>query len=92
LPRVHISQGDGAKGRIDQHLTQKFCWDRAIAFASTSGGLHQAHITRLEYALVNTAAQTKQCHLDNSNASREPALTEAEKTDTQGSLKEGPFL
>jgi hypothetical protein len=88
LPTVYIGQGDGTKGRIDQHLTQKVFWDRAIAFASTSGGLNRAHITWLEYALVNRAAQTKQCHLDNGNVPLEPALTEAEKADTQGFLKE----
>ena len=42
----------------------------------------------LEYALVNRAAQTKRCHLDNGNAPQEPAMTEAEKADTQGFLKE----
>jgi hypothetical protein len=88
LPTVYIGQGDGTKGRIDQHLTQKVFWDRAIAFASTSGGLKRAHITWLEYALVNRAAQAKQCHLDNGNVPLEPALTEAEKADTQGFLKE----
>ena len=88
LPTVYIGQGDGTKGRIDQHLTQKDFWDRGIAFASTSGGLNRAHITWLEYALVNRAAQTKQCHLDNGNVPQEPVLTEAEKADTQGFLKE----
>ena len=87
LPTVYIGQGDGTKGRIDQHLTKDF-WDRGIAFTSTSGGLNRAHITWLEYALVNRAAQTKQCHLDNGNVPQEPALTEAEKADTQGFLKE----
>jgi hypothetical protein len=36
---VYVGQGDGTKGWIDQHLTQKVFWDRAIAFASTSGML-----------------------------------------------------
>ena len=88
LPTVYIGQGDGTKGRIDQHLTQKDFWDRAIAFASPSGGLNRAHITWLEYALVARAAETKQCHRDNGNVPQEPALTEAEKADTQGFLKE----
>ena len=57
-------------------------------FVSTSGGLNRAHVTWLEYALVNRAVQTKRCHLDNGNVPQEPALTEAEKADTQGFLKE----
>jgi hypothetical protein len=88
LPTVYVGQGDGTKGRIDQHLTQKDFWDRGIAFASQSGGLNRAHITWLEYALVNRADQANQCHLDNGNNPQEPALTEAEKADTQGFLKE----
>jgi len=58
-----------------------------IAFVSTSG-LNRAHVTWLEYALIHRAAQTKRCNLENGNAPQEPALTEAEKADTQGFLKE----
>ena len=32
--------------------------------------------------------ETRRCHLDNGNAPQEPALTEAEKADTQGFMKE----
>jgi hypothetical protein len=45
-------------------------------------------VTWLEYALVNRAAQTKRCYLDNGNAPQEPVMIEAEKADTQGFLKE----
>ena len=53
-----------------------------------AAGLNRAHVTWLEYALVSRAVQTKRCHLDNGNAPQEPAMTEAEKADTQGFLKE----
>src|SRR5690606_26378504 len=53
-----------------------------------SGGLNRAHVTWLEHALVKRATEAKRCHLDNGNAPQEPALSEAEKADTQGFLKE----
>lgn len=88
LPTIYIGQADGVRNRIDAHFQNKDFWDWGIVFVSTSGGLNRAHVTWLEYALVNRATQTKRCHLDNGNAPQEPAMTEAEKADTQGFLKE----
>jgi hypothetical protein len=50
--------------------------------------LNRAQFIWLEYALVNRATRTKRCYLDNGNVPQEPALTEAEKADTEGFLKE----
>lgn len=88
LPTLYIGQADGVRGRIDKHQGAKDFWDWAVVFVSSSGGLNRAHVTWLEYALVQRAADAKRCHLDNGNAPQEPALTEAEKADTQGFLKE----
>jgi len=88
LPTLYIGQADGVKGRIDSHHKEKDFWDWAAVFVSTSGGLNRAHVTWLEYALVKRASDTKRCQLDNGNVPQEPALTEAEKADTQGFLKE----
>ena len=88
LPPIYIGQADGVRNRIDSHFQNKDFWDWGIVFVSTSGGLNRAHVTWLEYALVNRAVQTKRCRLDNGNVPQEPALTEAEKADTQAFLKE----
>ena len=88
LPTIYIGQADGVRTRVDAHVQNKVFWDWGIAFVSPSGGLNRAHVTWLEYALVHRALQTKRCHLDNGNAPQEPAMTEAEKADTQGFLKE----
>ena len=88
LPTIYIGQADGVRNRVDSHFQNKDFWDWGIVFVSTSGGLNRAHVTWLEYALVNRGAQTKRCHLDNGNVPQEPALTEAEKADTRGFLKE----
>lgn len=88
LPTLYIGQADGVRNRIETHVQEKDFWDWGIVFASTSGGLNRAHVTWLEYALVKRVNETKRCHLDNGNIPQEPALTEAEKADTQGFLKE----
>lgn len=88
LPTIYIGQGDGVKNRIDSHAQHKDFWDTGVVFVSTSGGLNRAHVTWLEYALVERATGAKRCHLDNGNAPQEPALTEAEKADTEAFLKE----
>ena len=88
LPTIYIGQSDSVRNRIDSHYQDKDFWDRGMVFVSTSGGLNRAHATWLEYALVNRANKTKRCRLDNGNVPQEPALTEAEKADTRGFLKE----
>ena len=91
LPTIYIGQADGVRNRIEDHYQKKEFWDRGIIFVSNSGvsgGLNRAHVTWLEYALVNRAMKTGRCHLDNGNAPQEPVLTEAEKADTQAFLKE----
>jgi len=88
LPTLYIGQADGVRGRIDSHFQNKDFWDWGLTFVSNSGGLNRAHVTWLEYALVQRASQAKRCNLDNGNAPQEPALSEAEKADTRGFLKE----
>ena len=88
LPTVYVGQADGVKSRIDSHGQHKDFWDTGIVFVSNSGGLNRAHVTWLEYALVARAQEMKRCHLGNANAPQEPALSEAEKADTQAFLRE----
>ncbi len=89
LPRIYIGQGDGVKGRIDSHFQNKVFWDWGIAFVATgSDALNRAHITWLEYALINRAATANRCHLDNGNTPQEPNLSEGERADTRKFLNE----
>jgi hypothetical protein len=88
LPTIYIGQGDGVKNRIDSHEKNKEFWDWCIVFTSTNNGLNRAHITWLEYALVNRANQTKRCYLENGNTPQEPALAESEKADTKAFFNE----
>jgi len=88
LPTIYIGEGDGVRDRIDTHFKTKEFWTWGIAFVSTNRGLNKAHVQWLEFALINQAKQARRSHLDNGNVPQEPALTESEKADTKGFLKE----
>jgi len=89
LPTLYIGQGDGIRNRIESHFQNKDFWDWGIGFISTSSaGLNRAHITWLEYALIDRATKAGRSHLDNGNAPQEPGLSEAEKADTRAFLNE----
>jgi hypothetical protein len=88
LPTLYIGQADGVRNRIDSHFQAKEFWDWAVVFVSGNNGLNRAHVTWLEYALIKRAHEAKRSHLDNGNAPQEPGLSESEKADTQGFLKE----
>ena len=87
LTTVYIGQADGIRSRIDSHIKRKEFWDSGIVFVS-SKELHRAHLTWLEYALVNRAVEAKRCHIDNGNVPQEPVMSEAEKADTHAFLQE----
>lgn len=88
LPTLYIGEGDGIRDRIDSHAATKDFWSWGIAFVSTNRGLNKAHVQWLEYALVKRAKEIGQCRLDNGNTPQEPGLTESEKADTRGFLRE----
>lgn len=88
LPIIYIGQGDGVKSRIDSHEKNKEFWDKVLIFVSSSGGLNRAHITWLEWALINRAKNVDRSKLDNNATPSEPVLTEAERADTQEFLNE----
>jgi len=88
LHRIYIGQADGLNNRIESHIKKKEFWDWAACFVSNSSGLNRAHVTWLEYELIQRAKKINRCHLDNGNEPQEPSLSEAEKADTQGFLTE----
>jgi len=88
LPTLYIGQGDSVRTRIESHYNRKDFWDWGVVFVSANNGLNRAHVTWLEYALVERAQQAKRSHLNNGNTPQEPGLSESEKADTQGFLKE----
>ncbi len=88
LPTVYVGEGDVIRNRIDSHFQSKDFWSRAIVFTASNNSLNKAHVKWLEYALVSRAAEAKQCILDNGTEPQEPGLSEAERSDTRGFLRE----
>ncbi len=88
LPTLYIGQGVGVKKRIEAHEKKREFWDKVLVFVSSNGGLNRAHITWLEWALIQKAQNIGRCKLDNNVTPNEPILTESEKADTQEFLNE----
>ena len=88
LPTIYVGQGDEIGARIETHYTNKDFWDWAYAFVSNANALNRAHITWLEHALLQRAQKAERSHLDNANQPREPGLSESERADTMGFLRE----
>jgi hypothetical protein len=88
LPTLYIGQADGLRRRIDNHYQEREFWDWGIAFVSTNHGLNRAHITWLEHDLIKRAQCAARSRLANSVNPQEPVLSESEKADTEGFLKE----
>lgn len=88
LPTVYVGQGEEIGTRLESHFERKEFWDWGFAFVSNGNPLNRAHITWLEHALLQQAEKAKRCHLDNGNLPREPGLSESERADTEGFLRE----
>ena len=88
LPTIYIGEGDVIGNRIESHYQNKDFWDRAIVFTATNNSLNKAHVKWLEYALVNRATQAHRSTLDNGTQPQPPALSEAERADTDAFLGE----
>jgi hypothetical protein len=88
LPTVYIGRAESIRSRIDTHEVEKEFWDRAIAFASNSGSLNQAHAMWLEHALIQRAVEANQCKLDNGNLAQRITLPPADEADSAVFLKE----
>lgn len=88
LPTVYVGQGDEIRSRIDSHHASKDFWNWGYAFVSNANALNRAHTTWLEHALLDRARRAERCHLDNATQPKEPTLTEAERADTNGFLRE----
>ena len=88
LPTVYIGEGDVIRNRIESHFQNKDFWSRAIVFTASNNSLNKAHVKWLEYALLKRAAEAKQSKPDNDTTPQEPGLSEAERSDTEGFLRE----
>lgn len=85
---LYIGQTEQLRKRLDQHVAGKEFWERATIFLSNNGSLNRAHVTWLEWALVERAKGMGGCRLTNGPVGKEPVLSEWEKADTNAFLNE----
>jgi hypothetical protein len=88
LPTIYVGQGEEIRSRIESHFANKDFWDWGYAFVSKGSQLNRAHITWLEHALIQRARKAERCHLDNATQPNEPGLSESDRADTEGFLRE----
>ena len=88
LPTVYVGQGEEIRSRLESHFINKDFWDWGYVFVSKGTALNRAHTTWLEFSLIGLAHSAGQCHLDNGTRPKEPRLSEWERADTQGFLRE----
>ena len=87
LPTLYIGQGDSVRTRIESHHSKKDFWDWGVAFVSANNGLNRAHVTWLEYALIQHALQAKRSRLDNGNTPKNPDYPNPKKPTPKASSK-----
>jgi hypothetical protein len=85
---LYIGQTEALRWRVDNHDAEKDFWTRVILFVSNSNSLNRAHVTWLEWALINRVKGKNGVRLVNGNAPNEPNLDEFEKADTRAFLED----
>ena len=81
LRTSYVGEGDVLLPRLDSHAKNKDFWTHAVVFTSKDQNLNKAHVQYLEARLVQLAAETKRCELDNANIPQRPSLSDADRAD-----------
>ena len=80
---LYIGQTEALGWRLDNHNVNKDFWNRVVLFVSNSNSLNRAHVTWLEWALLDRVKGNSGVRLTNGNVPGEPNLDEFEKADTK---------
>lgn len=85
---LYIGEAETIRNRLDLHHAEKDFWNQAIIFTQSGDPLNKAQVQYLESHLVKLAKKYKNWKMDNIQVPREPKLSESEKADSAGYLKE----
>lgn len=86
--RIYIGQADAARERLDAQLRGKDFWTHLVLFASKDTNLNKAHVAYLESRLIDLAGRAKRADMENGNAPRMLALSEADRADAESFLED----
>lgn len=88
LPMIYVGEGDPVRNRLDSHYSAKDFWQQAVVFTTRGEPLNKAEIQYLESRLVDLAKKYRRCKLDNANTPGLPSLSEADRAQVEGYLRE----
>jgi len=88
--RIYVGESDDCWKRLKNHLgsDDKDFWTRTVVFASKDDNLNKAHIRYLEARLIQLANAAKRVSVANGTAPPLPSLSEADRADAEGFLRE----
>jgi hypothetical protein len=87
-PSLYVGEADALRERLKQHAANKDFWTRFVAFVSSNEGLNKAHVRYLECRLITLARAANQWAIENGTVPAEPPLSEADRADAEGFLRE----
>jgi len=85
---LYIGEAETIRNRLDMHHAEKDFWNQAIIFTQSGDPLNKAQVQYLESHLVKLAKKYKNWKVENIQEPKEPKLSESEKADSAGYLKE----
>lgn len=85
---LYIGEAETIRKRLDLHHAEKDFWNQAIIFTQSGDPLNKAQVQYLESHLVKLAKKYKNWKVGNIQEPKEPKLSESEKADSAGYLKE----
>ena len=88
VPQVYVGQSEKVSNRIWSHDREKDFWTDAVAFTTKDDSLNKAHVLYLESRLVQIAAETGRCTLENGTTPTPPNIGEAQTADTERYLED----
>lgn len=85
---LYIGEAETIRNHLDMHHAERGFWNRAIIFTQNGDPLNKAQVQYLESHLVKLAKKYKNWKVGNIQEPKEPSLSESEKADSAGYLKE----
>lgn len=87
-PLVYIGEAETIRRRLDNHYANKDFWQRVVLFTTRGNQLNKTEVKYLEASLLERARNGRRCRLENANSPQMPVLSEADRAEVEGYLRE----
>lgn len=85
-PKVYIGEGDGIKGRIEEHFLKKDFWDTVVLITAENSSFDKVQIQYIESILIQTAQRANMCKLENGNSPNLPSTSHAARINAENTI------